>query len=156
MKLNKIGQLAEIFWAEIPNHFPFAELGAFVIMPNHVHGILIINKSNIGDDWESVETLHCNVCTNPNSNPNPNFPENRRANFPKNEKMSKISPKAGSISTIIRSYKSVVTKYAHRIHTSFGWQERFYDHIIRDEQSYNRITDYIINNPKKWNEDKFH
>ena len=70
--------------------------------------------------------------------------------------MSKISPKAGSISTIIRSYKSVVTKHARRLGFQFRWQARFYDHIIKNDNSYDRITDYIINNPSKWEEDKFY
>ena len=45
MNLNEIGQLAEKYWLEIPSHFPFVELGNFVVMPNHTHGILIINKN---------------------------------------------------------------------------------------------------------------
>jgi REP element-mobilizing transposase RayT len=69
--------------------------------------------------------------------------------------MATISPKQGSISTIIRSYKSVVSKNARFIHTGFAWQARFYDHIIRDRGAFERITKYIRNNPKNWNKDKF-
>ena len=106
MHFNEIGVLANEFWAEIPNHFPFVELGNFQVMPNHVHGILIIDKKNIVDDVidVAVETLQCNVST-----------ENKIIN----EQMAKISPKPGTISTIIRSYKSVVTKNAHYIHADF-------------------------------------
>lgn len=70
--------------------------------------------------------------------------------------MTKISPKTGSVSTIIRSYKSAVTKYAHRLGFEFEWQTRFYDHIIRDGKSYQNISDYIINNPARWQDDKFY
>lgn len=56
MELNAIGQLAEKIWLEIPQHFPFVELGNFVIMPNHTHGILIINKSFVNDDAAAVQT----------------------------------------------------------------------------------------------------
>jgi len=60
MQLSEIGKLAAQFWYEIPNHFPMVELGNFVVMPNHVHGILIINKTN---DEPFVETRHCLVST---------------------------------------------------------------------------------------------
>jgi REP element-mobilizing transposase RayT len=70
--------------------------------------------------------------------------------------MAYISPKPGSVSTIIRSYKSVVTKHARKILPEFGWQSRFYDHIIRNDGSYERIRQYIIDNPKKWEQDRFY
>ena len=140
MKLNEIGILAEKYWLEIPTHFPFIELGNFVVMPNHTHGILIINKT---DNVLPVETLHSNVST-------------KATNANKNEKMANISPKSGTISTIIRSYKSVVSKNARLIHADFAWQSRFHDHIIRDAQSFETIQNYIANNPLNWNKDKFH
>ncbi|KIA87798.1 transposase [Flavobacterium sp. AED] len=143
MQLNEIGKLAERFWAEIPNHFPFVELGNYVIMPNHIHGILIINKKNIVDDI--VETLQCNVST-----------VNATEAINKKELMAEISPKSGTISTIIRSYKSVVTKNAHFIHADFEWQERFHDHIIRNSESFERMQNYIETNPEQWKEDKFY
>ena len=140
MHLNGIGLLAEKYWIAIPNHFPFVELGNFIIMPNHIHGILIIDKppenfNNIGN----VETLHCNVST-----------------ITKNKQMAKISPKPGSISTIIRSYKSVVSKNAREIQSNFSWQSRFHDHIIRNNQSFVKIQNYISDNPLNWSKDKFY
>lgn len=139
MKLNQIGKLAEKYWHEIPQHFSFIKLGKFVVMPNHTHGILIIDKMD-DDISASVQTLQCNVSTTK----------------PQNQQMAKISPKSGSISTIIRSYKSVVTKIARKIHANFEWQSLFHDHIIRNDKSYQNISNYIINNPKKWNEDTFY
>ncbi len=141
---SEIGTLAEKFWMEIPQHFPYIELGNFVVMPNHVHGILIIDKNvktlqcNVSENESPVETLHCNVSTN------------------KNEQMANISPKSGTISTILRSYKSVVTKNARFIHAEFGWQPRFHDHIIRNAPEWERIQTYIENNPMNWKEDKFY
>jgi len=70
--------------------------------------------------------------------------------------MSKISPLAGTISTLIRSYKSVITRNAHYIHADFEWQERFHDHIIRNSESFERIQNYIQNNVTNWKEDKFY
>ena len=144
MQLSEIGKLAEQFWLEIPNHFSFIELGNFVVMPNHVHGILIIDKPYDGSDGSTVEALQCNASTTVVT-----------ANA-KNEKMANISPKQGSISTIIRSYKSVVSKNAHFIHTDFSWQSRFHDHIIRNSGEFERIQNYIANNILNWKDDKFY
>ncbi|EPR66285.1 transposase [Cyclobacterium qasimii] len=137
MQLNELGQIAQKYWMEIPNHFPFVELGNFVVMPNHTHGILVIKR----DQYTPVDTLQCNVSTAPTR--------------PINEQMSKISPKPGSISTIIRSYKSAVTKQARLINANFTWQARFHDHIIRNSASFERIQHYISTNPLNWQKDKF-
>ncbi|TDB62323.1 hypothetical protein [Arundinibacter roseus] len=70
--------------------------------------------------------------------------------------MSKIFPKADSVSFILRPYKSAVTKHANRLSYENGWQTRFYDHIIRDDAEYQRIADYIANNPGNWRDDKYY
>ena len=121
MKLSSVGIIADILWHQIPHHSKNVELGAFVVMPNHIHGILILNY-RVDDTAETtvVETLHATSLPLPSPPP---IPE-------KNEQMSKISPKRNSVSTIIRSYKSAVTKHAHRLGFEFQWQSRFYDHII--------------------------
>ncbi len=150
MILSPTGVVADILWHEIPNHSSFVELGDFVVMPNHIHGILILNKP-IGvrghDDGDGgghghVETLHATTLQ-PNQQP------------PKNEKMAEISPKSGSVSAILRSYKSAVTKHANRLELPNGWHVRFHDHIIRDDAEYQRISNYIITNPENWDKDKF-
>jgi putative transposase len=124
---NPVGRLAEKYWSEIPKHFPFVELGNFVVMPNHVHGILIINKSKIGNhyaaartDTETVDGTNPVIphIVNPTATINPTVIP---VTIPKNEKMADISPKSGAISTIIRSYKSVVSKHAHLINSNFNW-----------------------------------
>jgi putative transposase len=142
MQLSVIGEMAQKYWMEIPKHFPFVTLDAFVVMPNHVHGIVVIDKP--------VETLHVETLHATSLPPNPPTPS------PKNEKMASISPKPGSLSTIIRSYKSVVTKNARHLHAEFAWQPRFHDHIIRTNESYENIKTYINENPVKWDEDKFY
>mgnify|MGYP000951584987 CR=1 FL=1 len=138
MVLSPIGVLADVFWHEIKNHAQNVELGAFVVMPNHVHGILILTGNDNDNDNDNVETLHATSLRH------------------KNEQMAKISPKSGSVSTIIRSYKSAVTKHAHRLGFEFAWQTRFYDHIIRNDASFQTINNYIINNPVNWQEDKLY
>jgi len=144
MTLSGVGILADVFWHEIKNHEKNVDLGEFVVMPNHIHGILILN----GYDDEShvvVETLHATSLPQPQLQPQP---------F-KNEFMANISPKSGSVSTIIRSYKSGVSKHAHRLGFAMEWQERFHDHIIRDGDEYQRISKYISNNPQNWKKDNF-
>lgn len=69
--------------------------------------------------------------------------------------MAGISPKSGSLPIIIRSFKSAVTKYCNENKLPFGWQTRFHDHIIRDNDEFKRIENYIINNPANWGNDKF-
>ena len=141
MQLSHIGILADVFWYEIKNHAKNIELGEFVVMPNHVHGILILN---------SVETLHVETLHATSLH------ETQPQSSPKNKSMSDISPKSGSVSTIIRSYKSAVTKHAHRLGYKFIWQSRFHDHIIRNQKSFNEITEYVKTNPQKWKNDKFY
>jgi putative transposase len=145
MELSEIGKYAQKFWLEIPAHFPFIDLGAFVIMPNHMHGILTINKT---ENSNNVETRQCLVSTIPDTIPpcddKINIGQKRYQNQGKN-----------TLSSVIGSYKSIVTKISRRIHADFAWQDRFHDHIIRNEISFTRISDYILNNPAKWTEDKF-
>tara|TARA_R110000850_G_scaffold232318_2_gene357075 strand:+ start:671 stop:955 length:285 start_codon:yes stop_codon:yes gene_type:complete len=73
----------------------------------------------------------------------------------KNEQMAAISPKFGSLSSIIRSYKSAVTRDSRASNEYFAWQSKFHDYIIRDDKAYYNIQRYIVNNPKKWEEDTF-
>ena len=134
MNLSDAGTIAEQYWAEIPNHFQQVQLGAYIVMPNHVHGILILDGT--------LKLQHGMTTNHPNEI--------------KNQSMSKISPEPGSVSTIIRSYKSECTKYIrNNIDSYFSWQSRFHDHIIRNQDEYIRIENYIVNNPKNWDEDKF-
>ena len=141
IKLSTIGAIVQGFWFEIPKHFPFVELGEFIVMPNHVHGIVIINKNDgiqtNRDVERDVETLQCNVST-------------KKSEFFKN-----ISPKSGSIAAIVRSYKSVCTKHIHQSFPdlNFEWQTRYWDNIIQDTKSFEYISDYIISNPEKWQKD---
>ena len=137
MQLSGIGKIANTYWHEIPQHFPFVNLDAFVVMPNHVHGIVIIDKNDNG----GVETQNF-----------ASLPRPQRADQPKN----KFGPQSQNLASIIRGFKTGVKKYATMNKINFTWQSRFHDHIIRNEKSYNTIAKYIRNNPIKWEEDKFY
>ena len=155
MHLSHLGVLADVFWHEIPHHSPNVKLGAFVVMPNHIHGILILN-GNVGTLNGNVGTLHATSLRQrrqrrqrPSSLSQPPKTET----IIKNQQMANISPQSGTVSAIIRAYKSAVTKHANRLGIENGWQPRFHDHIIRNEIEYQRIHNYIVNNPLKWEKD---
>jgi putative transposase len=177
MQLSEMGKIAQINWTEIPNHFPFVKLDAFVMMPNHVHGILVIDHSRnnldnvvgrdanyrVSDDrmtkneltaGEGAQTSDAhqsdaidqsdaiNRVSTGNKYPGGITGENNPMLF-------------DNLSRVIRWYKGRTTFQCRSIHANFAWQTRFYDHIIRDETEYWKIREYILNNPKRWDEDKY-
>lgn len=144
MNQNEIGELADKFWKEIPKYFPFVELGNYIVMPNHIHGVLIINRQWIDpDDKDNL------INTDNSEMTKQDVPKlSRSENGGLNKKW-----KSGSIGVIINQYKRVVTINARKVNSSFGWQSRFNDHIIRSSISFDKIQDYIENNPKNWKED---
>lgn len=71
--------------------------------------------------------------------------------------MEEISPKKGSLGSIVRSYKGAVTRWSRQNgHPDFAWQPRYYDHVIRDDESLDAIRRYIRANPLRWQEDRFY
>ncbi len=130
LKLSEIGLLAKKFWMEIPDHFSFVSLDAFCIMPNHIHGILVFNKNERKDNIRISDKSPGQL---------------RYQNQGKN-----------TVSSVIGSYKSVVSKYAHDNIASFKWQDRFYDLLIQDNDSLRRICHYIQNNVANWEADEFY
>src|SRR5690606_5164339 len=130
-----IGEFAHDCWMQIPEHFPFVKLENHVVMPNHVHGIVVIDKP---DDGRNVETQ--------------NF-----ASLPYNSDSTtknKFGPQSKNLASIIRGFKIGVTKNARLINPDFAWQPRYHDHIIRNDKSFYQISKYIKNNPKNWSEDQ--
>jgi len=147
MKLSPTSVIADLCWYDIQTRIKNVELGSFVIMPNHMHGILILNGFGKSEKLVGlVGSGGLGGSGEPPGTPPPDSP---------NEKFSRISPKPGSVSTIARSYKSAVTKHANRLNFDFGWQERFHDHVIRNQTEYELISNYIETNPAKWKEDQF-
>ncbi|MEN8139366.1 MAG: transposase [Bacteroidota bacterium] len=157
MQLSEIGVLADELWYSIKSHHKNIELHEFVVMPNHIHGILeIVDGGNGGDDDDNGGRDDARIV----STETENTVDNDKSNCINDarivsKQMKKISPKSGSLGRIIGSYKSVVSKQAHRLGYEFEWQSRFYDHIIHNKIDYNRISKYVINNPQNWKDDKF-
>lgn len=112
-------------------------------MPNHFHAIIVIGKNEYNQPIDTDEvfrkdTLHRVSTTTP---------ANAAAN--------KFGPQSKNLASIIRGFKSAVTTLARKIHAGFAWQSRFHDHIIRDDEEYQRIANYINTNPENWETDKF-
>ena len=152
MHLNDMGEMAEKYWVEIPQYFPFVSLGNFVIMPNHMHGILIIDNPAIVQTRLIASLSDLQSPTPESTSENNSTPTTKTGGITgdKNPMFHE------NISRIIRWYKGRCSFEIRKIHSDFGWQSRFYDHIIRNSASYENIQNYISNNPRNWNKDKFH
>jgi putative transposase len=127
MQLNNLCKIAFNCWQEIPEHFSHIQLDAFVVMPNHLHGILLITHRPLRAQDSCAPT---------------------------SEKFGKPVP--GYISTVIRSYKAAVSRQINIILDTNKvsiWQQNLYEHIGRDEKSVNNIRQYIIDNAQHWAKD---
>jgi REP element-mobilizing transposase RayT len=125
---NHLGYIAYSFWQALPRRFSHIELDVFVVMPNHLHGILII--------CDRVNQIQAN-------------------DLPKKEQFGK--PVAGSIPTVIRSFKAAVTKLINLMRKTLNppvWQSNYYESIIRVETGLDNVRQYIINNPRQWEMDE--
>jgi putative transposase len=135
MVLNKFGQVALSQWERLPRRFRNIELGEFVIMPNHVHRIIMIM------DGRGTAEAGKNIVS-------------EVSRCAPTEQFGK--PVAGSIPTIVRSYKSAVSLRVNLMLGTKGlpvWQRNYYEHIIRDNADYLAQSNYIIDNPMNWEKD---
>ncbi|PIP33612.1 hypothetical protein COX22_03400 [Candidatus Falkowbacteria bacterium CG23_combo_of_CG06-09_8_20_14_all_49_15] len=150
---SELGRLAKLCWQMIPNHFPQIKLDVFVVMPDHVHGIIHIihNKKSVGPDGPDVGPDGPDVGPDGPDVETQNFASLRVAGTITNQcYKNKFGSQSKNISSIIRGYKIGVTLGAKNINKQFKWQERFYDRVIRNQGELSRIRNYIINNPKCW------
>jgi putative transposase len=137
MTLNDLGLFVQSEWIKSPELRPDMnlELGEFVVMPNHFHGIMMIGEN----EFNRRDAMH-RVSTPANAQPTT---------------ANKFGPHLKNLGAIMRGFKSSVTTYSKKLNVEFGWQERFHDHIIRSADGFVRISNYILNNPNNWKEDKF-
>ena len=133
---NDTGKIAWKYWYEIPAHYPFVELDAFVVMPNHVHGLIRIDNDigshmPLADAGEIRSGMQLHATTTKN-----------KRHFGK--------PVADSLSMMINTYKGAVTRELGRIQGNpiRLWQHNFHDHIVRDEKELWAVRQYIRDNPK--------
>ncbi len=130
MRLNNFGVVVDECWRAIPTHFPSVELDEFVTMPNHFHGIIILDVPS-----KPVGAQHAA----------PQFTTPGHANV-----------MSGSLGAIVRSFKSAASKRINEIRNDPGgpvWQRNYYERIIRNDHELERIREYIVNNPLQWDDD---
>jgi len=133
MLLSEVGEIAEACWQQIPDHYPQVILDGYVVMPNHVHGIIEIAGTQGGDD--------ANVVGANNHSP----------------LQDTTCGTSRTIGAMIRGFKIGVTKRAQNEHNLYGvWQRNYYEHIIRNERELRAIQEYITYNPAQWEEDEYH
>jgi len=147
MVLNDAGGMVQKEWGKLINRFSHIKLDKFVVMPNHFHGIVIIKNAPVGVPL--VGTQHGLVYKN-----------RQREGRPQGYAPTK---KRETIGKIVGTFKSLTTnQYIRGVkskkYPSFEkrfWQHNYHEHIIRNEESWQTVRDYIINNPEKWEDDVF-
>jgi REP element-mobilizing transposase RayT len=162
MVLNEYGKIAYDEWLKTSNMRPNIQLDEFIVMPNHIHGIIGItdnvgdgNDGNDGDgngndDRRGVLHTPCDHISVSNGSSGGNEGNTGVCNTP-------LRSPSNTIGAIIRGYKSAVTKQMHELGFCDAiWQRNYYEHIIRNEQSHQTISDYIICNSERWQDDKFY
>jgi REP element-mobilizing transposase RayT len=148
MRLNDAGRMVLAEWNRLPERFPHLVLDAFVVMPNHVHGILVIT--------DPAPTVGATLVVAPTvSAPN----AGTMGAVPNTGATLVVAPTVGNI---IGAFKSRVTvEYIRGVKTSGWppfrgrlWQRNYYEHIIRNERALNAIRQYIMENPRRWQMDR--
>jgi REP element-mobilizing transposase RayT len=127
MQLNENGKIVQMVWNELPQHYHNVQLDEFIVMPNHIHGIImLVGGDFVGAGFKPAPTIR--TITH-------GLPE------------------------IVRALKTFSARKINELRNTRGeklWQRNYWEHIIRNEQSHQRIVNYIIDNPKKWKNDRFY
>ncbi len=156
MELNEYGKIADMFWLEMIEHFPFVESDEYVVMPNHVHGIIRINNPDFLTEIIH-ENGHAGVVETIHDNGHAGVVETIHELSLQQPGATCISRRQMLLSKIIGRYKMQSAKQINQLRETTGqpfWQSRFYDHIIRNQESLERIRHYIRVNPEKWFRDR--
>ena len=139
MKMNQYGEIVRECWDEIPQKYQNVETDEFAVMPNHVHGIIIINDSE------------------PNDNNDDGVGARLSRPDEKTKGATQRRPYKITLGKIVACLKYESAKRINEINDSYGtkiWQRNYFEHTIRNEKELNRIREYIINNPARWDEDE--
>ena len=125
IRLNNVGKIAQAAWNDLPERFPSIGLDAFIVMPNHVHGIIFIIGAQFIEPNAIPPVLNSGVINH-----------------------------APTLGRILRAFKATSTRLIRQAGgTDFAWQRNYYEHVIRSEESLNRIRQYIFDNPVRWTMD---
>ncbi|MEM7772159.1 MAG: transposase [Cyanobacteria bacterium P01_E01_bin.6] len=154
MQLNRLGERVHACWLQLPNHFSRLQLDAYVVMPNHIHGILMLTDPSDGDCRGDAFDHKFSGLTKtcfPNASPL------RDSCNDHGDRPNGTRP--GSISAIVQNFKSISTRRINQIRHTPGtpiWQRNFYEHVVRNNTSMQVIRRYIQNNPASWKNDSLH
>jgi REP element-mobilizing transposase RayT len=132
MQMNELGRKVQEVWNDLPAHYPHVATGAFAVMPNHVHGVIVIG-ARIDTDFVRAGLKRAGLKPAPT----------RRHGLPE----------------IVRAFKTFSARRINEFRGISGvpvWQRNYYEHVIRNDADYNRIAEYIANNPQRWMEDALH
>lgn len=151
--LSPIGKLAEQYWLDIPKHFPWVILDQFIVMPNHLHGILFFQKQdemqNVTFQQEGQDFLKTqNIASLRGRDSGLDFFSGLTGH------QNSFGPQSANLASVMRGYKAGVKAHCTKNSMGLGWQPRFYDRIIRDEKELNEIREYVFANPMNWALDK--
>ena len=168
--LSEAGQLAQAVWEDLPRHYPHVQLDAWTIMPNHVHGIIVLTDGDtepdgapsVGAGLKPAPTTNADAprhhphVHNAGASPHrPHVHDDVGAGF-KPAPTTNASALRHGLPEVVRAFKTFSSR---RINASQGttgtpfWQRNYYEHIIRNEEDLNRIRQYIEDNPARWHED---
>ncbi len=145
--LNSVGRIADECWLAIPRHFPNAELRPYVVMPNHLHGIIRLLPRGTDGALVAKHPRRAQRAA----------PLRLDATVPIEDTHRPIAILANSIPAIVRSFKSAASK---RIREALGkptfhvWQRSYYEHVVRNEDDFQNICEYIRMNPARWEFDE--
>nr|MBP7471375.1 hypothetical protein [Prevotella sp.] len=184
MIFTDVGKCAVTNLQNITAHYPYAEMPLFVVMPNHIHAIVVINahcrdvsryvssSNHPSNNSTNEQVSHDNilhgdvsryVSTNNHFSNNSTNEQIGHDNILHGDvsryvstKMQNIALHQSLLSWVIRGFKTAVTHYAGEHNIEFAWQTRFHDHIVRSQDELNMIGNYIQNNVAKWEMDCFH
>lgn len=146
--LSREGIIVRDVWLEINTQFPWVSSNEFVIMPDHVHGIIEINENDIIRENQSDKQHHIIQADGKESN---NLMLKKGLHTSAGGVTKQHNPMlTQNLSRIIRWFKGKSAYYIRKNRSDFFWQPRFYDHIIRDHEAYLRIANYMQQNPVRW------
>ena len=154
MRLNAAGEMVQRIWGEMPNRFPSIAMNTFIAMPNHIHGIIMVGAPLVGalppNDAKNITT------------------ETRETTIPEDAILGNITvenraptrgaPTRVGLGNVVGAFKSLTTlEYARGVRDMNWppfhgrlWQRNFYEHIVRTDESMEKIRQYILDNPAQW------
>jgi len=141
MCLNASGELAQKIWSSLPERFSFVQLDAFVVMPNHVHGIIVLVDAQRSSRQQKPSLARVPARFQPSVQA---------------KKDNHLIP-GSSLGEVVRTFKGATTYHVRRAdNPAFAWHARYYEHVIRNQQDLDRIRAYIETNPARWAQDSLH